>query len=160
MSTIKEVIFISSTSVYPLNNNIVTEQTPVKDTPLAKIEQLFLANQTFSTTILRFGGLYGYDRKPGHFFKTNKLIKQPEGFINFIHRDDCINILKQLIEKGVTQNVFNACSDSHPSRREFYTHAFKKVGRQTPIFDEDTKLEYKIINSEKLKRFLNYTFKH
>ena len=40
-STIKKIIFISSTSVYPLNNSITTEDNPVRTTALSKIEQLF-----------------------------------------------------------------------------------------------------------------------
>ena len=159
-SKVKEVIFISSTSVYPLNNSVITEDTPTLSTPLAEIENLFQVNNTFNTTILRFGGLYGYDRAPGNFFKTNKPIKNPEGFINFIHQDDCIAIINQLINQGIGQEALNACSPSHPSRRAFYTQEFEKVGRPTPLFDEDSTNDYKIINSDKMISTLNYTFKY
>lgn len=159
-ANIKKVLFISSTSVYTTNNETVTEETPTKSTNLAKIEGLFRANSTFRTTILRFGGLFGYDRKPGNFIKPDTEIKNPEGYINFIHQDDCIQIIEQLIFKNSWGETFNACSDSHPKRRDFYKRQMKKVNRPTPQFNEISATEYKIVNSEKLKRFLNYKFKY
>ncbi len=66
-SNISRVLFVSSTSVYENNNEVVTEDTPVKDCPLVTIENLIRENTSFKTTILRFGGLFGYSRKPGNF---------------------------------------------------------------------------------------------
>lgn len=157
-SNLKKVIFVSSTSVYENTNSIVTEETLTKGTPLAKIEQLFINTNTFQTTILRFGGLYGYDRQPGHFFKSAKPISNPKGYINFIHQDDCINIIKNIIQQEAFGYVFNACTDSHPTRKEFYSHEFKKVGRAAPIFDDSSINQFKIISSEVMKSKLNYEF--
>ena len=142
-SAIKEIIFVSSTSVYPLNNSVVTEASTIQVTPLSKIESLFLDNNKLKTTILRFGGLFGYDRQPGNFFKNDTVIKSPEGYINFIHRDDCIGIIEQLINQGVSRTILNACSGSHPKRREFYTNEFKKAGKA--IFFDSNKISFKII---------------
>jgi len=157
-SAIKKVIFISSTSVYANNNKIITEETETNGGPLAQIEQLFINTTKFKTTILRFGGLFGYNRQPGNFFKSGKSITNPEGYINYIHRDDCISIIKNCIEQDTFGHVLNACTDSHPTRREFYTNEFKKVGRNTPIFNEVSKNEFKIINSDKLKTKMDYEF--
>lgn len=159
-STIKKVLFVSSTSVYNNANKTVTEETPTKDCPLKTIEQLFTENTHFKTTVLRFGGLFGYNRKPVNFIPPNREIKNPEGFINFIHRDDCVEIIEQIISKNVWGEVFNACSDSHPKRRDFYTNENHKLGRKTPLFDENSINEYKIVSSEKLKILLNYRFKY
>ena len=157
---IKKVIFISSTSVYPTINGIVTEETPTKATALYEIEQLFRINTSFQTTILRFGGLFGYDRKPGNFIKPDKKIDNPNGYINFIHRDDCIQIIEQIITQNSWGETFNACSDSHPKRRDFYTNEMRKIGRTDFQFNENTTNSYKIISSEKIKKSLNYTFTH
>ena len=64
ISKIKKVLFISSTSVYPASNQLVTEESSIIDSPLSEIEQLFRVNTKFKSTIIRFGGLFGYDRKP------------------------------------------------------------------------------------------------
>lgn len=157
-ANIKKVIFISSTSVYENANEIVTEETLTKTTALSEIEELFRNNTSFETTILRFGGLFGYNRNPGNFFKSGKKIDNPEGFINFIHQDDCIQIIKKIISENCWGETFNACSDDHPKRREFYKKVIKKAGRPTPQFNEEATNNYKIVSSEKLKKLLDYTF--
>jgi len=159
-SNIKKVIFISSTSVYPNTNNITTEETPIKTSSLTEIESLFRKNKLFQSTIIRFGGLFGFDRQPGNFFKKDKKIENPEGYINFIHRDDCIQIIKNVIKSNTWNQTLNACADSHPKRRDFYKNEFKKLGKPEPMFNEESLNDYKIVTSEKLKNLLNYTFKY
>lgn len=159
-SNIKKVIFISSTSVYPNTNEITSEETPINTSPLTEIESLFRKNKLFQSTIIRFGGLFGYNRQPGNFFKKDKKIENPEGYINFIHRDDCIEIIEKIIKNNAWNQTLNACADSHPKRRDFYKNEFKKLGKPEPIFNEESLNNYKIITSEKLKNLLNYTFKY
>jgi nucleoside-diphosphate-sugar epimerase len=158
-STIQNVLFISSSSVYPNTNKVVTETTPTKDTPLSEIENLFRANTNFKTTILRFGGLFGYDRKPGNFIKPGKQIENPEGFINLIHQDDCINIIENIIAKNCWNETLNACADSHPTRKEFYTKEVLKLRNEAPPINENSLNEFKIVSNNKLKQILNYEFK-
>lgn len=157
---IKKILFISSSSVYPKTNGIVTEETSVVNTFLSKVEDLFKSNTNFQSTIIRFGGLFGYNRKPGNFFKDNKKIQDPDGCINLIHRDDCIQIIEHVIEREVWNETLNASTDTHPTRREFYKKEMIKLGREKPIFNEDSTNEYKIVSSEKLKKLLNYFFKY
>ena len=159
-SEIQKVLFISSTSVYPNTNGIVTEDSITSNSPLAEIEKLFTTNSSFKTTILRFGGLFGYNRNPGNFINPNKMIENPEGYINFIHRDDCIGIIENIIIKNVWNEILNACADDHPTRREFYLKESKKVGHDSIAFNENSKNEYKIIDSHKLKSLLDYKFKY
>jgi len=159
-SNIKKVIFISSTSVYLNTNGTVTEETQTKTCALSEIEQLFRINTSFQTTIIRFGGLFGYDRQPANFIKPNKKIENPEGYINLIHRDDCIQIIEQIITKNCWQETLNSCADSHPKRRNFYKKEMNKAGKPTPQFNENSINAYKIVNSDKLKTLLNYKFKY
>lgn len=159
-SEVQKVLFISSTSVYPFTNGIVTEETNTLNTPLAEIEKLFITNSSFKSTIIRFGGLFGYDRKPGKFIKTNTPVENPEGYINLIHRDDCIEIIEQIILKNVWNEILNACADNHPKRRDFYLRETQKIGEPTVVFNEKSESKYKIIDSQKIKNLLNYEFKH
>lgn len=159
-SVVRKVIFVSSTSVYPLTNGVVTEETNTSNTPLAQIEQLFITNPSFKSTILRFGGLFGYDRKPGVFIKTNRPVENPDGYVNLIHRDDCIKIIEQIILKNVWNEVLNACADSHPKRRDFYLKEIKKIGESIVVFNEESASRYKIIDSQKMKNLLSYEFIH
>lgn len=159
-SEVQKVLFVSSTSVYPNTNGVVTEETHTINSPLAEIEILFKSSSFFESTIIRFGGLFGYDRKPGNFFKSGKKIENPEGYINFIHRDDCIRIIEQIIVKDTWNKVLNACSDSHPTRRKFYLKESKKLKNYSVFFNEKSENNFKIVNSQKLKNLLGYEFKY
>ena len=157
-SKVKKVIYISSTSVYISENKTVKETSPLAPSPLVAIEDLFRQNGNFDTTILRFAGLFGYDRNPANFFKNNPLIKNPEGFVNLIHQDDCIQIIQKIIEVNCWNVILNACCDSHPSRRDFYTKQLSEKYDIVPEFDKGN-AKYKIISNKKLKSRLNYEFK-
>jgi len=158
-SSIQKVIFISSTSVYPNTNSVVTEGNETLKTPLFEIEELFRNNRLFETTVIRFAGLFGFDRKPGNWFKDRK-IPQPNGFVNMIHQEDCIEIIHEIINQNCWNTIFNACSDSHPTRREYYTKAKLSLGLKVPEFEENEELSYKIISSEKLQKKLDCKFIH
>lgn len=159
-SRIQKVIYISSTSVYTEENQIVTEETPTNDSPLARIEKLFLNNKHFQTTILRFGGLLGYTRQAGRFFKPTQKVKNGHAPVNMIHRDDCMAIISLVISKDCWGETFNCCTDHHPTKREFYTKAAQDIGLLPPVFEDSDTTAYKIVGNEKVKAVLNYTFKH
>jgi len=159
-SSIKKIIFVSSTSVYPTSEQLVTEKHKTLETPLASIEKLFLNHRGFDTTVLRFGGLFGEDRNPGNFFKEGRIIKNPEGVVNMIHQEDCIAIIHRVIKFGIENEVFNACADSHPTRRDFYTNAKRNLSLEAPVFEENKPKKKKVVSSEKLKRTLKFTFKY
>lgn len=159
-SSVKKVMFISSTSVYRAENSTVTEATIVdQESPLAAIENLFLNQSIFNTTIIRFAGLFGYTRKPSNFF-ASKILKDPGGFVNLIHRDDCIEIIARIIRSGIWNQIFNACADSHPTKLEFYTKVAIDNGKQPPKFDDTTPHAYKIVSNERIKQALNFKFSH
>ena len=160
-SSIQKVIFISSTSVYPRINKVMTEEDElVKDHPLVAIENLFKENTFFETTIIRFAGLFGGERHPANWFKNGKEIPQPNGFVNMIHQEDCIEIIHEIINQNCWNETFNACTNHHPTRRDFYINARESKGFETPIFKDEEVYQWKIISSDKLQRVLDYTFIH
>ena len=157
-SSIEKVVFISSTSVYPNTNSIVEENSKTKETDLKNIEGLFRKNTFFEATILRFGGLFDENRHPANWFKDGRKIPQPKGFVNMIHREDCINIIHEIIDQNCWNETFNACSNHHPTRRDFYTYAKLSKGLAVPEFEKNEILSYKIVNSKKIQETLNYNF--
>jgi nucleoside-diphosphate-sugar epimerase len=173
-STIQQVLFISSTSVYKnsakLDSAAVTEgdATALVPCPLLKIENLFQNNSNFKTSIIRFSGLIGYQRHPGRFFLATteddvvycKTIKNPDARVNMIHRDDCIGIINAVIKQNCWDEVFNACASHHPTRREFYQAALNHLGDHEPVFSGQTDSVGKIISNEKVKEQLGYSFVH
>ncbi|NCT09385.1 MAG: NAD(P)H-binding protein [Flavobacteriia bacterium] len=157
-SKIKKVIFISSTSVYPSLNKIMTEADETDNHPLVIIENLFRKNTHFETTIIRFSGLFGGERHPAIWFQKGRKIPQPNGFVNMIHLEDCIAIIEKIIAQNCFGETFNACSNHHPTRKDFYENARKSKGFEPPFFEENEVLNWKIISSEKLQKTLNYQF--
>lgn len=158
-STIQKVVFISSTSVYPSLNKVMTEEDSVEGNALSRIEHLFRDSTFFETTVLRFAGLYGEDRHPANWFQGRK-IPHPEGYVNMIHREDCIEIIHELINQNCWNETFNACVNHHPKRRVFYTNAKLNKGMSVPEFIEDKPLEWKVVSPTKLLEKLNYKFIH
>ncbi len=161
-SSVRKVIFISSTSVYGNVNRQVTEEdmlNPEKDSgkALKIVEKMLFDEDSVKKTIIRFAGLIDDDRNPVKFFAGRNNIPGGNIPVNLIHRTDSINIVYRVIEKDVWNEIFNACSDYHPSKREFYTAAARKVNLPAPEFI-DTDDGYKIINSDKLKLRLGYEF--
>jgi len=164
LSTIKKVIFISSTSVYANTNRVVTEKNneiPEKSSgkALRKVEQMLVSQQNFTTTIVRFGGLIGYDRKPGRFFSNMQRAIEGEAPVNLIHQDDCINIISHIVENELWGEIYNACCPEHPTKKEFYEEAAKTGGFKIPQFST-SKSSCKIISSDKLIKETNYKFKY
>lgn len=162
-SRIEHVIFISSTSVYGDKNAEINEHTPASpDTDSGKAillaEGLLQEKASFSTTIIRFGGLFGPNRNPGRFFAGKKDIPNGQAPVNLIHLNDCIAITQKIISKAAYGHIYNACSTDHPSRAEFYTHAAIQSGLEPPQF-KDELLNWKRVNSISIPEYLDYTFK-
>lgn len=165
LSPVKYVVFISSTSVYPDTNGPVTETEilpPVKSSgkALLKAESILRSQKGCITTVVRFAGLIGDDRLPGRFLAGKKDVRNGNAPINVIHRDDCIGLLVSMLQQRCFGDVFNACADLHPLRRDFYTKAAETIGMEPPVFDADPETTFKLIDSGKIKRALNYRFLH
>ena len=161
-STVSKVLFVSSTSVYRSSNKEVSEDDGEEsaDSSLFQIENLFRASDAFETTIIRFAGLVGGRRHPGRFFRNAKQVRFPEARINLIHLDDCIEVISRIIERNVWAEVFSACSDTHPLKREFYTAAANSLAMPIPDFADSEETSFKIINNDKMKRILGIALKY
>jgi len=169
-SSVENVIFISSTSVYGDTSTAlsVTEETKTyPDTEsgrqLVESEQLLQSNPNFKTTILRFGGLIGEDRHPIKFLAGRTNIENPNAPINLIHQDDCIGIILEILRQAQNDNLernetFNAVAPFHPSRKEYYSQKAIEFNLPLPKFNSETLTFGKTIVSSKVETILGYTF--
>jgi len=160
----KRILFVSSTSVYGNVNRVVTEaDEPRPETAsgaaLVSAENLLMQRTEFETTIIRFGGLTGEDRKAGRFLAGKKEVKNGDAPVNMIHQSDCIGLITQIITQEKWGHIFNACADEHPTRKEFYTAQAKSQGFEAPHFSETDKLiGFKEVSNYKIKKILSYDF--
>lgn len=165
-STVSRILFVSSTSVYQDLNRIVyeddviytKEQDPAN--ALLQAEKLFQDSEEWVCTVVRFGGLVGGNRQPGRFMAGKQNLQNGDAPVNLIHLDDCLNILQRIVEQEKWGQVYNACADEHPSRRDFYYNATLAIGLEPPAFADMEETRFKLISSHKLKDDLSYVFSH
>lgn len=166
-SDVKKVIFVSSTTVYEDAEDFpeYTEEDGANGTSkaakqLLSAEKMLAENEHFQTTILRFSGLFGPGRHPVNFLSGRKNIKNPEAPINLLHLEDCIGIIKTVIEKEAWGEIFNAAYPEHPSKEEYYTKTAKEKNLAIPEFEHSSVSKGKIINADKVQEVLDFNFKN
>lgn len=159
---VKKIIFWSSTSVYGDNKTIVDESSALNPTrpsgfSLIEAENILLSNTNFKTTVLRLGGLIGYERNPYETIKQNKKAGSLFVPVNLVHADDVIQITELALSSTENQ-VFNVVSDQHPLRIDYYAKAYTELGVLPEAFNQNAARNFKVVNNTKIKQELNYSF--
>ena len=166
-SSIKNIIYISSTSVYPELNRKVFEEdviTPEQSAnpTMIKAEKLLLGlwkESAVNLTILRCGGLMGYDRIPAKYFSGLKGLTTGDIQVNYVHRDDVIKIIETIIENSIWNETFNIVSPIHPTRKEIYAKNCEELGYDMPEFITPSEPQpFKIISPKKWLECSKYEF--
>jgi nucleoside-diphosphate-sugar epimerase len=160
-SPIKKILFVSSISVYGEAIGIVDERTVANPDAengrqLIEAENLLRGTQSFSTTIVRFGGLIGDDRHPVKYL-SGKQNNNGDARVNLIHLEDCIKIIFKIIAQKKWGKTYNAVSPFHPTRREYYQKKATELNLPLPIFTDGGD-DGKIIRAEKVIVELRYQF--
>ena len=154
-STVK-IIYTSSTAIYLPSKEPINEKNALDaQHPLLAIEQV-IRNSGNPSTIIRLAGLFDQRRHPGRWF-ANKVLTHPNGPVNLIHLDDCLGIINKIITHQVWNEIFNACANEHPSRKDFYSRASRALGSPPPQINEQ-KTSIKIIDNRWIKKKLDFSF--
>ena len=171
----RHVLYTGSTGVYPPRGRVVTEDEAAStDAEAAALKressravlaaERVLAEQAsaadFDHTVVRLAGLYGPERDPGRFLAGKKGLSEGGRPINFVHRDDAVGVLRAVIAQDAWNDVFNACADAHPSRRDFFRQKADDAGLEPPTFSDDDKGAFKVVSNAKVKEQLGYAFRH
>ncbi|WP_299258607.1 NAD(P)H-binding protein [uncultured Aquimarina sp.] len=164
-STIQKVLFISSTSVFADLEGfpLITSETHPNaisnaGKQLIETEQILLDNQNFKTTILRFAGLFDTRRHPASMLSKRKNIKNPLAPVNLIHREDCIGIIKKIIETDSWNDAFNGSYPEHPEKAKYYSAICEEMELSIPNYNYEVPSKGKIIDSKKILEILGYNF--
>lgn len=156
-----KVIYVSSTSIYPQHEGEYQESSNIYEDNTGNRTLLLAEKAVFAhsknNSVLRLGGLLGYNRIAGKYFagKTASGRLQP---VNYIHRDDVIGIILEMINQNQVSGVFNLVTPIEATRNEVYTANSEKHGFQMCTWVDDG-IQRKI-SSERLGVDLMYDFKY
>ena len=162
---IKHIIYVSSTSVYPESSRVVVEDdvtNPEQSAAPALVQAEDLVKSLAPeriVTVLRCGGLMGYDRIPGKYV-AGRTVDSGAVPVNYLHRDDAVEILIAIVQ-GRISGTFNAVAPEHPVREAIYRKSCTDFGYDLPTFVVPTEpVSYKVISPEKLLQTTSYQFQY
>jgi len=163
INTINQIIFISSTSVYPKIEKNINEKQDITYENTSKslvyeAEQIFI-KKVQNLVILRCSGLMGANRIAGKYF-AGKQIEGENDPVNYVHREDVIAIISLLIEKKTVNKIYNLCSPLHPSKKEVYVFNAQKYGFKKPVFINTTGGMQRLIDGSLVSYDLDYKYKY
>ncbi len=150
---LKQIVLLSSTSVYVDSDGVVDEASPVREETLVARGEAVFKRLFPNGVILRLGGLMGDDRVAGQWAAK----RLQDGPVNYIHQVDAVGLLEQLIEQDVENETINAVALKHPKRSDVYAQNCTRFGFDMPIFEEG---KGKVVVSEKSRTRLGYRYRH
>jgi nucleoside-diphosphate-sugar epimerase len=153
-SAVKQIIFISSTGIYPNENKAAsyTEEEQLTESNagnsiLYRAEQLMKESPSYALTVLRMGGLMGADRIPGSYFSGKEEVVGHTR-VNFIHQLDAARMIAWVLDQGLWNQTFNGVTPEHPLRREVYAKNASALGILPPA-------SYLEVADEKVGRWIS-----
>jgi len=165
-SKIKQVIFVSTTSVFGDQNAVFTEKSATHpDTQSGKInllvEQFVQRYFVAQASILRLAGLVGVDRHPVNYLAGKTELAAPNRVVNLVHQEDVIQSIECIIKNKIWGHTLVLSATEHPSRQDYYTWAAQQLGVAAPRFIEELgqpsgKLIDASVSLGKLKMHLKY----
>ena len=150
-ASLKQIILLSSTSVYNGLEGVVDETTSLEsESTVCRGEALF--QKLFPQgSIVRLGGLMGAERIAGQW--PVKALQDTA--VNYIHQVDAVGIIEQLIEQKILGEIINAVAPEHPKRADVYRMNAEAFGFALPRFEEK---KGRIVSNEKSSTLLGYDY--
>lgn len=139
--SIQRLIYISTTSVFEDREDLpmytefsIPNATSLKAKQLIEVEHLILNIPKIPSVVIRFGGLVGEKRHPVHHLTGKNQLPNSASPVNLIHLQDCIMLIRAVIEKRVYNQVLHGVSSIGYTKADFYRKAAQKRGLKPPEF--------------------------
>ena len=156
------IIFVSSTGVYPDNQQEQAEElepTTSKPSGIALLAaESHVRKGYVKWVILRLSGLAGPKREPGRWFSGKEDIPNGLNPVNMVHLDDCIALSQVIITSDhINRKIYNVCADMHPTKIDFYNAQCEKLAIAKPKFRQELG-PHKVVKNDLVKKDLGYRF--
>ena len=123
--------------------------------PLVIEAEALVQSLVEEAVILRLGGLMGYDRIAGKY--TAGKVLTSDSRTNYVHRDDVINILNNIIKQNIRDEVFDIVAPVQSTKKEIFRQNAKQFGfKETEFLNGDE--VGKMLTPTKLCETLGYVF--
>ena len=122
-----------------------------------RLKVFYNLQDSFSTQIVRLGGLLGGDRHPVKQLAKLPVIDNPQAPVNLIHKADAIGLLRYLADQAPWQSIYNGVAPWHPTKQDFYEQAAKEMQLPLPKFTEEPGNTNKVVTDPQIESF-GYTF--
>ena len=149
--SLKQIILLSSTSVYADLEGVVDEKSPLKHESMVYQGESLFKKLFPDGVIVRLGGLMGEDRIAGQW--PSKAVQDTA--VNYIHQDDAVGIIEAVIEQNIQNEIINAVAPKHPRRSDIYKINAEVFGFELPMFEKGKE---RIVSSEKSRTLLGYGY--
>lgn len=157
---LKQLIFISSTSVLPQQAGEFDEKSATEaNQPLATVEN-WLQTQPIACDVLRLAGLVGKQRHPVKSLAGKSGLKGANQPVNLVHLDDCIVAITRLLETPNGQRIFHLCAPEHPSKMAFYSQIATQKGLPPLQFLPDNQPLVRTIRADKICQELGFYYRY
>lgn len=151
----RQVIQISTSSVYPNSGGRVTEKDAIPDHRLYLVEDAY-RELDCATTILRCTGLFGPGRLILPYVLSSGSVVDPDVPVNLVEQSDVVGAVMRVLDEPV-EDTFNVCADEHPTRGEFYREIARRSGLGVPEFRRSGE-SYKIVDNGKFKERFGFRY--
>ena len=123
--------------------------------PLVIEAEALVQSMHAESVILRLGGLMGYDRVAGKY--TAGKVLTSDSRTNYVHRDDVVNILINIIKNNIRDEVFDVVAPIQSTKKEIFAQNAKIFGfKETEFLSGDE--VGKVLAPTKLCEMLGYVF--
>ena len=148
------IIMMSSISVYREFDKEVDENTIITKVGLQKEAEKLIQGLKKNLIILRLGGLMGDNRISGKWKSASTF---SDGYVNYVHKDDVIAIVKKLIQTDIQNGIYNVVAPLYPLRSQVHQKNSQRFGFKLGAFEEFTNRK---VLSIKIIKELEYLFIH
>lgn len=152
----RQLIFYSSTSVYPENEGSWNETRPILDTHRVAEAEKVAQSWGEDVLMLRCGGLCDENRVIGRYFSGKPLTNARQA-VNYVHKADVIAATLHLMNQQ-QKGIFNVVAPLHPDRQAVFTEQAKRYLFEPPL-SYDLLGAQRLIAVDKLLA-TGYRFKH